>query len=100
MNKTDSILRTKLHQPFTRADLVARPRLQEQIELGLRGPLTLITAPAGYGKTTLVASCIAACGLHAAGLSLDESDNQGGGLLSYLVGALQEADNTIGGVGV
>ncbi|MFB0537778.1 MAG: LuxR C-terminal-related transcriptional regulator [Anaerolineae bacterium] len=96
MQKADTLIRTKLHLPFIRPELVPRPRLQEQIAQGLRGPLTLITAPAGFGKTTLVASCIASCGSTVAWLSLDKDDNQAGRFLSYLVAALQEADNTIG----
>jgi LuxR family maltose regulon positive regulatory protein len=96
MPKSDPLIRTKLRLPFTRPGLVPRPRLQEQIAQGLRGPLTLITAPAGFGKTTLVASCIANCGLPVAWLSLDKGDNQAGRFLSYLVAALQEADLTIG----
>ena len=96
MQKADPLIRTKLHLPFTRPGLVSRPRLQEQIAQGLRGPLTLITAPAGFGKTTLVASCIASCGMPVAWLSLDKDDNQAGRFLNYLVAALQEADHTIG----
>ena len=96
MTKTDLIIRTKLHLPFTRPELVSRPRLKEQIAQGLRGPLTLITAPAGFGKTTLVASCVPGCGMPVAWLSLDKDDNQPGRFLSYLVAALQEADQTIG----
>jgi LuxR family maltose regulon positive regulatory protein len=96
MQKADTLIRTKLHLPFIRRELVPRPRLQEQIAQGLRGPLTLITAPAGFGKTTLVASCIAGCGLPAAWLSLDRDDNREGYFLNYLVAALQEADHTIG----
>ena len=96
MQKADPLIRTKLHLPFTRPGLVPRPRLQEQIAQGLRGPLTLITAPAGFGKTTLVASCVAGCGMPVAWLSLDKDDNQAGRFLSYLVAALQEADHTIG----
>src|SRR5512136_475894 len=96
MNKTDSLIRTKLHLPFTRAGLVPRPRLQARITEGLCGPLTLITAPAGFGKTTLVASCIASPGMPVAWLSLDKDDNQAGRFLSYLVAALQEADHAIG----
>ncbi|HWQ83161.1 MAG TPA: LuxR C-terminal-related transcriptional regulator [Anaerolineales bacterium] len=87
---------TKLRIPFTRPQLVDRPRLQVRTAEGLRGPLTLITAPAGFGKTTLVASGVANCGMPVAWLSLDKDDNQAGRFLNYLVTALQEADNTIG----
>src|SRR5450759_4733048 len=96
MLQADPLIRTKLHLPFTRPGLVPRPRLQEQIAQGLRGPLTLITAPAGFGKTTLTASCVAGCGMPVAWLSLDINDNQAGRFLHYLVAALQEADPTIG----
>jgi ATP/maltotriose-dependent transcriptional regulator MalT len=96
MQKADTLIRTKLRLPFTRPTLVSRPRLQEQITQGLYGPLTLITAPAGFGKTTLVASCITNCGLPVAWLSLDKDDNQVERFLNYLVAALQEADHTIG----
>jgi LuxR family transcriptional regulator, maltose regulon positive regulatory protein len=96
MQKVDQLIRTKLRQPFTRPELVLRPRLQEQIARGLRGPLTLITAPAGFGKTTLVASCIAGCGMPVTWLSLDKNDNQTERFLDYLAAALQETDPTIG----
>jgi LuxR family transcriptional regulator, maltose regulon positive regulatory protein len=96
MHKADPLIHTKLRLPFTRAELVPRPRLQEQIAQGLRGPLTLITAPAGFGKTTLVASCIAGCAFPVAWLSLDKDDNQARRFLNHLVTALQEADHTIG----
>ena len=96
MNKTDQLIRTKLHKSLTRQELVSRPRLYEQITKGLRGPLTLITAPAGFGKTTLVASCITNCGMPVAWLSLDKDDNQAGRFIAYLIAALQVADNTIG----
>lgn len=96
MQKSDPLLHTKLRLPFLRLELVPRPRLQEQIAQGLRGPLTLIIAPAGFGKTTLVASCITGCGMPVAWLSLDKNDNQVERFLNYLVATLQEADNTIG----
>jgi LuxR family maltose regulon positive regulatory protein len=96
MQKADALIRTKLRLPFTRLELVPRPRLQARIAEGLCRPLTLITAPAGFGKTTLVASCVADCDMPMAWLSLDKNDNQAGRFLNYLVAALQEADPTIG----
>ncbi|MGE5221366.1 MAG: LuxR C-terminal-related transcriptional regulator, partial [Omnitrophica WOR_2 bacterium] len=96
MQKSDPLIHTKLRPPYTRPGLVARPRLQEQIAQGLRGPLTLITAPAGFGKTTLVASAVSAVEMPAAWLSLDKNDNQAGRFLQYLVAALQVVDPAIG----
>ncbi|HET9911453.1 MAG TPA: LuxR C-terminal-related transcriptional regulator [Anaerolineales bacterium] len=96
MPKPDLLLRTKFHLPSTRPNLVSRPRLQEQIRQGLRGPLTLVIAPAGFGKTTLVTSCIAVCGMPVAWLSLDQDDNEPERFLSYMLAALQEVDNVIG----
>ena len=81
MQKDGPLILTKLRLPYIRPGLVTRPRLQEQIAQGLRGPLTLVTAPAGFGKTTLVASSIAACGIPVAWLSLDKNDNQAGRFL-------------------
>jgi LuxR family maltose regulon positive regulatory protein len=82
MKKADTLIRTKLRLPFTRSELVPRPRLQEQIAQGLRGPLTLITALASFGKTTLMAFCIASCEVPVAWLSLDKNDNQAGRFLN------------------
>ena len=96
MQNSDPLLRTKIHLPSTRSNLVPRPRLREQILQGLRGLLTLIIAPAGFGKTTLMASSIASCGMPVVWLSLDKTDNDVGRFLKYLIAALQELDNTIG----
>jgi LuxR family transcriptional regulator, maltose regulon positive regulatory protein len=96
MQKADPLIRTKLRLPHTRPELVPRPRLQEQIAQGLRSPLVLIIAPAGFGKTTLVASCVANCGMPVAWLSLDTNDNQAERFLNYLAAALHGADQTIG----
>ncbi len=62
----------------------------------MRGPLALITAPAGFGKTTLAASYAETCGMPAAWLSLDKDDNQPSRFLSYLAAALQEKECKIG----
>src|SRR5512143_1149967 len=96
MQQADTLIPTKLHLPFTRPELVPRPRLYDQIGQGLRGPLTLITAPAGFGKTTLIAACAADCRMPVAWLSLDRDDNQPERFLNYLVAAVHEADETIG----
>ncbi len=100
MQKFDSLILTKLRLPFTRPELVARPWLQEKAAQGLSGPLTLITAPAGFGKTTLLASYGVSLGMPIAWLSLDKDDNLEGRFLTYLVAALQEADPSIGGKAV
>lgn len=96
MQKPDPLIRAKLHPPSIRASLVARPRLQERIRQGLGRPLTLLAAPAGFGKTTLVTACIATCGIPVAWLSLDKDDNHEERFLNYLVAALQYADSSIG----
>ena len=57
MNQVEQLIQTKLRPPYIRAARVSRPRLENLIAQGLRSPLTLITAPAGFGKTTLAASC-------------------------------------------
>jgi LuxR family transcriptional regulator, maltose regulon positive regulatory protein len=96
MQKSNSLIRTKFHAPSIRPSLVHRPGLQESILLGLRGRLTLVIAPAGFGKTTLVASSTAHCGMPVAWLSLDKNDNQPERFLSYVVAAVQEIDHTVG----
>lgn len=96
MQKIDPLIRTKLHLPYIRPGLVPRPRLQEQFTRGISVPLTLITAPAGFGKTTLAVSCVADCGKFAAWLSLDKEENQVERFLAYLIAALQQTDPAIG----
>ncbi len=83
------ILATKLFIPPTRSQLVLRPRLIERLNEGLQRKLTLISAPAGFGKTTLVSEWLAGCSQPAAWLSLDEGDNDPTRFLAYLVAALQ-----------
>ncbi len=86
-----SILATKLYVPPPRPKVVLRPRLIERLNEGLlRGcRLTLISASAGFGKTTLVSEWIASCGMPVAWLSLDEGDNDPARFISYLVAGLQ-----------
>ena len=67
------LLATKLYIPRPRPGLVARPRLLAQIEAALRGPLTLLSAPAGWGKTSLLSAWCAAATAAAAARDRDES---------------------------
>ena len=92
------ILATKLYIPPPRAGLVQRARLIEQLNEGLsaRCKLTLISAPAGFGKTTLVSEWLAGSHRPVAWLSLDEGDNDPASFLAYLVAALQTIAANIG----
>lgn len=83
------ILATKLYIPPPRPKVVFRPHLIEQLTEGLHRKLTLISAPAGFGKTTLVGEWVAGCERPTAWLSLDEGDNDPRRFLAYLVAALQ-----------
>ena len=90
------ILATKLYIPPLRPKVVSRPRLIERLNEGLHRKLTLISAPAGFGKTTLVSEWVAGCEQPAAWLSLDEGDNDPTRFLTYLVAALQTIAPNIG----
>ena len=96
------ILATKLYIPPPRPKIVLRPRLIERLNEGLSASrkLTLISAPAGFGKTTLVSEWVAGCERPVAWLSLDEGDNDPTRFLTYLVAALQTIAANIGEGGV
>ena len=79
------ILATKLYRPPPRPEVVHRPRLLTRLHAGLQRKLTLISAPAGFGKTTLVSAWIAECPHPSAWLTLDDRDNDPPRFLSYLV---------------
>ncbi len=112
------LLATKLYIPPPRPKVVLRPRLIERLNEGLYRKLTLISAPAGFGKTTLVSEWLAArtedrglrtetvtsslspqssaLSTRVAWLSLDEGENDPTRFLTYLVAALQTIAATIG----
>lgn len=90
------ILATKLYIPSLRPKAVHRPHLTERLSEGLHHKLTLISAPAGFGKTTLVSAWLAGSKLLTAWLSLDPGDNDPIRFLSYLVAALQKIAPNIG----
>ena len=74
-SERDVLLATKLHVPGPRPDLVPRPRLAERLDEGLARGLALVCAPAGYGKTVLLADWARRGPLPVAWLSLDAGDN-------------------------
>src|SRR5579859_5523063 len=83
------LLATKLTLPPVRADLVPRPRLVNQLQMGRRRPLTLIAAPAGFGKTTLLSTWLELSPLPAAWLSLESDDDDLTRFWSYVFTALE-----------
>src|SRR5690349_24254569 len=91
-----SVLTTKLYIPPPRPNVVLRPRLSERLNAGLHRKLTLIAAPAGFGKTTLVSAWLVTYQRPTAWLSLDEGDSDPTRFLTYLVAALQRVAPTIG----
>ncbi len=88
------VLTTKLFVPPPQAGAVLRPRLIERMNEGRK--LTLVSAPAGFGKTTLLGEWAAGCGRPVAWLSLDEEDSDPTRFLVYLVTALQTVAADIG----
>jgi LuxR family maltose regulon positive regulatory protein len=94
----DSLLKTKLHIPPIRPELVSRPRLIERLEAGLDRRLTLISAPAGFGKTTLLSECAARCGLSVSWLSLDGQDNSPTRFWIQVIAAMQTLYDGVGSV--
>jgi LuxR family maltose regulon positive regulatory protein len=88
---TFPLLQTKLYRPHSGRYIVPRPRLLERLQGHRDRPLTVISAPAGYGKTTLVNSWLDTCDCPSAWLSLDEYDNDPAVFLSYLLAAVQSA---------
>ncbi len=88
-------LSTKLFIPPLRSKLVVRERLIQKLNQGLECGLILVSAPAGYGKTTILSAWIDQLGCAKAWLSLDEGDNDPLRFLTYLVAALRIVDPAI-----
>jgi LuxR family maltose regulon positive regulatory protein len=91
-----SLLQTKLNVPPVRPELVPRPRLIERLNAGFHCKLTLISAPAGFGKTTLLSEWAMGCGRPVAWLSLDGGDNDPVRFWAYFIAALQREQAEIG----
>src|ERR687889_213754 len=90
------ILATKLYVSPPHSRGVLPPRLTERLDEGLHRRLTLISAPAGFGRTTLLSDWLAGCERPAAWLSLDEGDGDPTRFLAYLVAAMQTIAPNIG----
>ena len=90
------ILKTKLYPPPRQAALVARGHLHYILHTGLSRKLTLLSAPAGFGKTTLVSNWLPEQGCPFAWLSLDDEDNDPTRFWTYVVAALQTVRPELG----
>ena len=96
------LLETKLYVPRSRRGLVPRPRLSERLDRGIASKLTLVSAPAGFGKTTLLTEWLAAGPAAPAGerlaawLSLDRGDNDPASFWTYVIAALRTVASGVG----
>ncbi|WP_370374934.1 AAA family ATPase, partial [Candidatus Chloroploca sp. Khr17] len=93
----ESLLATKLFLPSPRSDAIYRDQLIVRLNAGLARKLTLVSAPAGFGKTTLLSTWLSGCDRPVAWLSLDEADSDLSRFLAYLVAALQTCAPQLGG---
>ncbi len=97
-----ALLETKLYVPRSRGDLVLRPRLSERLDRGMASKLVLVSAPAGFGKSTLLTEWLAARPAAmadeqlAAWLSLDQGDNDPSSFWTYVIAALRTAASGVG----
>lgn len=97
-SRPNEILQTKFALPRLHTSIVPRNALFSTLDKGLEGKLTLLTAPAGFGKTTLVSTWAArsASGIHVGWISLDENDDDPARFWRYLITASQKFDKTAG----
>ena len=96
---TSALLETKFYAPRQPVGLVPRPRLTVRLGRGAQSKLTLVSAPAGFGKSTLLAEWLTATPTarsQTAWLSLDPSDNQPMAFWTHLIAALQKAEPAVG----
>ena len=90
------LLKTKISVPRLPEEFVHRPRLTDRINQGVKCPLTLITAPAGFGKTNLLIEWTRETSLPVAWLTIDNDDNDLSGFIRYVTGALQTIEPGLG----
>ena len=95
LEQSKHLLRTKFFVPPIRSSQIARPRLSDLIDSGLDRALILVSAPAGYGKTTLVSGWLKEKKIPSAWLSLDNGDNDSIRFLQYLIATLSPLASSI-----
>ena len=89
------LLKTKLFPPSLHEDAIRRPRLHRFLDAGLMGRLTLVSAPAGFGKTTLILSWLQQKERPFAWVSLAESDNDPVQFWNYIITAIQSVSESL-----
>lgn len=92
----DQWLHTKLMSPRLRSPIIARPALFARLDEGVTGKLTLVSAPTGFGKTTLVSRWLTERNIASAWVALDPNDNDPVRFWTYVVLALRAFDASIG----
>ncbi|NWG07271.1 MAG: hypothetical protein HXY35_11380 [Chloroflexi bacterium] len=90
------LLTTKISIPRLPGEFVYRPRLTRRIDQGVKSQLTLLTAPAGFGKTNLLIEWARETTLPVAWLTVDSDDNDPGRFIRYVIGALQTVEMGLG----
>jgi LuxR family maltose regulon positive regulatory protein len=85
-----ALIQTKLLRPILPVDLVPRPQLTEWLDARRQRPVTLVSAPAGYGKSTLISNWLDHCNYPSTWLTLDVGDNDLSGFLTYFLAAVRE----------
>ncbi len=95
---SDTLLLTKVSLPILRNIVVAREKVLKQLHEGVQDNhlLTLVSAPAGYGKTTTIRMWVEEAGYSVAWVSLEKSDNDLKQFLTYVLTALQQAEDDLG----
>jgi LuxR family maltose regulon positive regulatory protein len=96
----DVLLQTKLHIPRLRPTFIQRPRLIEKLKAGLNGKLTLVSAPAGFGKTAILCDWAGNCDWPVAWLTLDSGDNDSTRFWTHVVAALDALQPGFGATAV
>ena len=93
-----TLLLTKLRRPAAPVKYISRPLLSQRLDSGLEAgrQLTLVSAPAGFGKTTCITEWLAHVALPVAWLSLDAADDEPGRFFTYLLAALRSVDVRLG----